>query len=267
MKEIYIGKKKYPFNKTLLMGILNVTPDSFYDGGAYTDNEKLVSRINTMIFEGSDIIDIGGESTRPNFTSVTSEEEVKRILPALTLTKKLGATVSIDTTKTEVAKVALNLGADMINDISGVNDIELLKLVKDYEASICIMNNSPLSSGDIIEEITKDLIDRADLAVSLGIKPERIFIDPGIGFNKDLTQNLTVLKNLSKFSSLGYPTLLGSSRKSVIFKTLKTDPSGALYGTLATTALAFTAGINIIRVHDIEENKQFLKMLWEIENV
>lgn len=265
MKEVFIGKKNYPFEKTLIMGILNVTPDSFFDGGVNTDSDKIKNRINTMILEGADIIDIGGESTRPGFKEINAEEEISRIMPALTLGKSLNAMVSIDTTKTEVAKIALGFGADMINDISGANDIEMLKLVKENEASLCIMHNSKVTSGDIIEQIKKDLMDRADFAVSLGIKRERIIIDVGIGFNKDLTQNLLLLKNLSEFTNLGYPTLLGASRKSVIYKTLKTDPSGALYGTLATSSLAFNSGINIIRVHDIKENKEFLKMLREVK--
>ena len=267
MKEIYIGSKIYPFEETLIMGILNVTPDSFYDGGKYVDNKAISDRIKSMLDSGADIIDIGGESTRPGYQKIDIKEELNRIMPALKLAKSLNATVSVDTSKAEVAKQVLEEGTDMINDISGVTDPKIAELVSAHNASLCIMHNTPLGSNDIIEEIKADLISRASFAESFGIKKEQIFLDTGIGFNKDLKQNLFILKNLAQFKDIGYPTLLGASRKSVIYKTLNTDPSGALVGTLAVTSLAYSAGVNILRVHDASENKEFLKMLKEVKNV
>lgn len=250
--------------KTYIMGILNVTPDSFSDGGDFIDVDNAIKHAREMVDEGADIIDLGGESTRPGHTIISSEDEIKRISPVIEKLKtEIRLPVSVDTYKSDVAKAALKLGADMINDIWGLQkDEKMAYVVSKYDAYICIMHNQDGTdySEDIMESICKFLDKSIEIALNAGIKKERIVIDPGIGFGKTHEQNLEVLNRLSELKKLSYPILLGTSRKRVIANVLNTEPKDRVEGTVATTVLGIRDGVDIVRVHDVLENSRAAKM-------
>ena len=250
--------------KTYIMGILNVTPDSFSDGGSYTDVDVAVEHAKEMIKEGADIIDVGGESTRPGHKFVSSEEEIKRIVPVIkNLKKEVHIPLSIDTYKADVAEEALKLGVDMVNDVWGLTyDGNMADVIGKYNASVCIMHNQENTEydKDIIESIKEFLQNSIDKALNAGVKKENIVLDPGIGFGKTYEQNLEVLKRLGELKTLGYPILLGTSRKSVIGNTLDLPPQERVEGTIATTVLGIRDGVDIVRVHDVEKNLRAAKM-------
>ncbi len=254
------------------MGILNVTPDSFYDGGKFFDLDKALERGIKIFEEGADIIDIGGESTRPFSEAVPLEEELKRVIPVIEkLRKKIDIPISIDTRKAKVAWEALKKGANIVNDISGLrDDPEMVKVVKKFDAGIIIMHirGTPKNMQqnpfyeDTIKEIKDELKERIDFALKNGIKKEKIVIDPGIGFGKRVFDNLLILKNIDEFKKLGFPLLIGHSRKSFIGKVLGIEkPEDRLVGTLAITAFLYLKKVNIVRVHDVIETKQIFKTL------
>lgn len=261
-----MGRFHLPLGKkTLIMGILNVTPDSFSDGGSYNGIEDAVKQARRMADEGADIIDIGGESTRPGADPVGSREELSRVMPvikALKEEKSIKLPLSIDTYKGEVAEEALKAGVEMINDVWGLQkDPEVARSAARHEAVICLMHNRDNTDyDDLIADITVELKKSIDLAIEEGIPEKDIIIDPGIGFGKDLQQNLEVMRHLQDLKSLGYPILLGTSRKSMIGKTLDLPVADRLEGTAATVAYGIAAGVEIIRVHDVKEMSRVSRM-------
>lgn len=249
------------------MGVLNVTPDSFFDKGRFFDKQKAVSHALKMIHDGADIIDIGGESTRPGAKEVSADEELKRVMPVIkALAGKIKKPISIDTRKAIVAKEALNAGACIVNDISALNHDPLMAgVAASHRAAVILMHmkgrpenmqDSP-KYKDVIKEISAYLKKSIKAAVNAGIKKEDIIIDPGIGFGKTLEHNLEILRQLQKFTVLGHPICIGTSRKSFIAKlTGSDDPDDRLTGTIATCAIAVINGANILRVHDVKEAVQ-----------
>jgi dihydropteroate synthase len=257
---IKIGGSNFELGKrTYIMGILNVTPDSFSDGGRFNDIEKAVSHAKEMVRQGADIIDVGGESTRPNHMAVDVEEEIKRVIPVIkALTEGIDIPVSIDTYKARVAELAVKEGAALINDVWGFKrDPEMAAVAARLEVPCCLMHNrNNTDYKDLIEDILKDLKESIDIALGAGVKAENIILDPGIGFGKTYEQNLAVMNKLEFLNTLGYPVLLGTSRKSIIGNTLQLPPDQRVEGTLATTVMGIMKGCNFVRVHDIMENKR-----------
>ncbi|WP_419749514.1 dihydropteroate synthase [Terrisporobacter petrolearius] len=250
--------------KTYIMGILNVTPDSFSDGGNYTSVEIAVKHAKEMIEEGADIIDVGGESTRPGHKFVSAEEEIERIVPVIkTLKNSINVPISIDTYKSQVAEEALKLGVYMVNDVWGLTyDENMANIIGKYDASVCIMHNQEGTDydKDIMESIKEFLNCSIDKALKAGVKKEKIVLDPGIGFGKTFEQNLEVLKRLNELKTLGYPILLGTSRKSVLGNIVGGEPGERVEATVATTVCGIRDGVEIVRVHDVKENLQAAKI-------
>ncbi len=265
-KVLQLGAKSYQLEKrTLVMGILNVTPDSFSDGGRYDQAEKAIDQAFKMAEDGADIIDIGGESVRPGFVPISAEEELKRVLPvikALKREKSFTLPISIDTYKAAVAEEALKMGVEMVNDVYGLKaDNKLGEVVSRYKVPVCLMHNrSSTDYENLIADIIAEINESIQLAHQAGVKDEQIIIDPGIGFGKDLQQNLDVMYYLREFSSLGYPLLLGTSRKSMIGKTLDLPLQERIEGTAATVAYGISAGANLVRVHDVLQMRRVAAM-------
>ena len=259
-----IGNKIFePSEKTYVMGILNVTPDSFSDGGSYTSIDKAMEQTEKMIQQGADIIDVGGESTRPGHVQIGDEEEIKRVVPVIReIKKKFDIPVSIDTYKSAVAKAALEAGADLLNDIWGFRyDEKMAELAAEYDVPVCLMHNRDnLDYDDFMEDVKKDLQISLDIAEKYGVKKENIMLDPGVGFGKTYEQNLMVMNHLEEIVDMGYPVLLGTSRKSVIGLTLDLPVGEREEGTLATSVLGAIKGCQFVRVHDVEKNVRALKM-------
>lgn len=250
--------------RTYIMGILNVTPDSFSDGGNFNKIDIAIKHAKEMVEDGADIIDIGGESTRPGHKYVEEDEEIKRVIPVIReLKKEINVPISVDTYKASVANEALKLGVEMINDVWGLKrDKDMANTISKYDAYVCIMHNQDGTNydKDIVESIKDSLKESIDIAIKSGIKNEKIILDPGIGFGKTFEQNLEVLRRLNELNDLGYPILLGTSRKSVIGNVLNVEPNERLEGTIATTVLGVRDGIDIVRVHDVKENLKAAKM-------
>lgn len=260
-----IGTRNFDLGKrTIIMGILNLTPDSFSDGGEFNSIENALKQVEKFMEEGVDIIDIGGESTRPNHIPVTEEEEIKRVVPIIrAIREKYDIPLSIDTYKGKVAKEAIEAGVDLINDVWGFKkDPYMAKVAGEYNIPCCIMHNREDLNykGDIMKVMKEDLMESIDLAIKNGLSKENIILDPGIGFAKSYEDNLDALNRLEELKDLGYPILLGTSRKSVIGNTLNLPPKERLEGTLATTALGIIKGCDFIRVHDVLENKRVATM-------
>lgn len=258
--------------RTFVMGILNVTPDSFSDGGLYDEPEKAVKRAFEMKEEGADIIDIGGESTRPGAKPCGVEEELKRVMPVVKkiIKENIGLPISIDTSKSEVAKACLEEGANMINDISALEcDLKMAEIIASYKVPVVLMHmqGTPQTMQEnphyecVVSEIILYLRQRIKIAQELGIDKEKIIIDPGIGFGKTLVHNLEILSKLREFRSLGRPILIGTSRKSFIGKVLDLPVEERLEGTAATIAVSILNGANIIRVHDVKAMSHIAKMV------
>lgn len=260
-----IGTKNFDLGKkTIIMGILNVTPDSFSDGGEFNSVDNALLKVEKLIKEGVDIIDIGGESTRPNHTPVSEEEEINRIVPVIkAIREKYDIPLSIDTYKGKVAEEAIKAGANLINDVWGFRKDPYMAVVAGkYNVPCCIMHNREDEDykDDIMKTMKEDLTVSIDIALKNGISKENIILDPGIGFAKTYEDNLEALNRLEELQDLGYPILLGTSRKSVIGKTLNLEPKERLEGTLATTALGIIKGCDFVRVHDVLENKRVAVM-------
>lgn len=252
---------------TYVMGILNVTPDSFSDGGRYNHLDAALKHTEQMIKDGAAIIDVGGESTRPGHEKITDQEEIDRILPVIEKIKQeFSVPVSLDTYKAAVAKEGIQAGADLLNDIWGLQyDPAMGKIVADSGVAYCLMHNR----DKITEEMDADLFigqmkEDAKRALDAGIKKERIILDPGVGFAKTQEQNLMTIANLDRLKALGYPVLLGTSRKSVIGYVLDVPTNKRLVGTLATSAVAVQTGCMFVRVHDVKENVELIQMLERI---
>lgn len=250
--------------RTLIMGILNVTPDSFYDGGKYASLERAVEQALAMVEEGADLIDVGGESTRPGFAKISAEEERERVVPIIrALTEAgLGVPLSIDTYKAEVAQAALEAGAHIVNDIWGFKEnTGIAAVAAAYGCPVVLMHNRKVAEyGRLAEEVADDLRESVGIARGAGISDEQIILDPGIGFGKTVEHNLLLMNRLRTVTSLGYPVLLGTSRKSMIYKTLGVTPEDALEGTAATVALGVAQGCAIMRVHDVKAMKRVARM-------
>ncbi|WP_185650988.1 dihydropteroate synthase [Clostridium sp. DJ247] len=255
-----IGNKSFELGKrTYVMGILNITPDSFSDGGRFNNLEEAVKHAKEMIEQGADIIDIGGESTRPNYTQISEEEEINRVIPIIkALAKEIDIPISIDTYKGKVAEAAIREGAALVNDIWGFKkDPYIAKVTAKYDVPCCIMHNRDNKNySNLIEDILNDLKVSIDIALKAGVKSENIILDPGIGFAKSYEQNLEVMRNLEYLKTLGYPVLLGTSRKSMIGNTLNLPPDERVEGTVATTVIGIIKQCDFIRVHDVKENKR-----------
>lgn len=276
--QISFGKK------TLVMGILNVTPDSFSDGGKFLSVASAVAHAQKMIEEGADIIDIGGESTRPGAERVSADEELKRVIPVITAIRKKFAKIilSIDTYKSVVAKESVLAGVDIINDVSGLQlDADMPKIVAETKIPIIInhmrgvpktMQEGQIVYDDIIQDTAEFFTKQITLLKTFGVAKEKIILDPGFGFGKTMEHNLEMLKRFSEFKKFDLPLMIGVSRKSTIEKILKESfhkdftPTQRLEGSLAATAVAVLNGANIVRTHDVIETKKFLAVLDKIKN-
>ncbi len=263
-----LDKLHHP-TKPLIMGILNATPDSFSDGGLFTDLESASRHALEMVSQGADIIDVGGESTRPGAEPVDAAEQIARVVPVLEALRRSlpGETlISIDTTKAEVAAATLSAGADFINDVTaGRDDPKLMPLAAERGAPIVLMHmqGTPKTMqdepryDDVVSEVLAFLLERAEMARAAGIPGKNIILDPGIGFGKRKADNLRLMANLNRFAATGYTLLLGTSRKRFMGAVCnETRPSGLVAATVATTALGVMAGFGIFRVHDVKENRQ-----------
>lgn len=258
--HLRVGEVDCKLSKTpIVMGILNLTPDSFWDGGRYVSVKEALRRAEEMMGEGAKIIDVGGESTRPGSKPVSADEEIRRIEEVVRHLIDFGAFVSIDTRKALVARRMLEAGAHMINDVSGLGfDPEMVEVVRDFDVPVVIMhmrgtpeNMQQLASyKDVVDEVKTELAQRVDWAIRMGIKPERIIIDPGIGFAKTAEHCVEIIARLWEFKSLGFPILVGPSRKSFIGKTLNLEPEKRLEATIACCLVCAIKGADIIRVHD-----------------
>lgn len=276
-----IGNREFQFGShTYVMGILNVTPDSFSDGGSYISLDHALYQTERMIAQGADMIDLGGESTRPGYTMITDEEEIDRIVVVLQKIKeRFDIPVSVDTYKTKVAQAAFAAGADLLNDIWGlrygqlfdgkneqnetVTDVtgSIAEAAAKAGAAVCIMHNRrDAGYHDFFKELTGDLLESVQIAVKAGISKDRILLDPGVGFAKSYAQNLECIARLKELRALGYPVLLGASRKSVIGRTLELPTEQREEGTMVTTVMAAMAGCDFVRVHDVEKNVRAIRM-------
>lgn len=259
-----IGNREFDVkHHTYIMGILNVTPDSFSDGGSYDALDRALDHAEQMIREGADIIDIGGESTRPGYTPITDEEEIGRVVPVIRAVKeRFDIPVSLDTYKSSVAKAGIEAGADLINDIWGLKyDSRMAETIAQKGTACCLMHNRIQAEyADFMKELLKDLEDSVRIGKSAGIPEDKIILDPGIGFAKTREQNLEAINCLDALRSLGYPVLLGTSRKSVIGLTLHVPVNERLAGTIATTVIGVQKGCAFVRVHDVKENREAICM-------
>tara|TARA_B100000579_G_C22704298_1_gene791320 strand:- start:201 stop:1052 length:852 start_codon:yes stop_codon:yes gene_type:complete len=260
----------------LIMGILNVTPDSFTDGGKFLDTNTAVDHAIDMIADGADIIDIGGESTRPFSDPVSEREELSRVISVIKkLREKTDTVISIDTTKSSVADNACNIGADIVNDISGLSfDRRMIDIIIKHDCPIILMHilGNPKTMQDnpsydnLISDINNHLLDRANFALNKGVKKHNIILDPGIGFGKTIDDNFSIINNMDQLNDLGYPVLIGVSRKSFIGKALDVDEDNRIEGTIASNIIALDRGCKIFRVHDIIEAKRSLVIANKILN-
>ena len=288
-----IGKYKFDLDhEPIIMGILNVTPDSFSDGGKFSKLDAALKQTEKMIYEGAKIIDVGGESTRPGYTLISEEEEISRVVPAIEAIKeRFDVAVSLDTYKAGVAGAGIESGCDLINDVWGlkVSDVlkrnsksfaetnvtdsgypagansKLAKIVAKSKLPICIMHNKDNTNyNNFVPDVVSELKESLDIAHQAGIEDSQIILDPGVGFGKNFEQNLLIINHVDKLRELGYPVLLGTSRKSVIGLTLNVDRDERMAGTVATTVMGIERGCRIFRVHDVKENYQAMMMAWEI---
>lgn len=265
-----IGNRQFDFeNSFYIMGILNVTPDSFSDGGKFNTVDEAVVRVQTMIEEGADIIDIGGESTRPGHDEISTEEEIHRVVPVIeAIRANFDIPISIDTSKSAVAEASILAGANMVNDVWGCKkDPQMASIIAKHNIPCCLMHNKEQKKyTNLLGDVCTELSESIQIALEAGVLKEQILIDPGIGFGKTLEQNLAVMKDVAVLQTLGYPILLGTSRKSMIGLTLDLSVEDRVEGTLATTVYGMENGCHIFRVHDIKENARAIKMIERIRN-
>ncbi len=265
------GRGKIDFGGgCVVMGILNITPDSFSDGGEFLEKDAAINRGVEMTAEGAAVIDIGAESTRPGAKTVLVQEQIKRAIPVIeAISKKVNVPISIDTYNYEVAKAALDAGAVIINDITAFKDERMAKLAVAEKVPVILMHmqGTPATMQkqpkykDVVAEVLEFLLERAEYAQKIGVPKERIFIDPGIGFGKTLEHNILLLRNIDKFVATGYRVLVGTSRKAFLGKlTGKEKPADRIFGTAATVALCAAAGVSIVRVHDVAQMVDVVKI-------
>ncbi|GAA0452737.1 dihydropteroate synthase [Alkalibacillus silvisoli] len=262
-----IGKTTSPLNftqQTNVMGILNVTPDSFSDGGKFNEVDEAVKQAKLMEDHGAHMIDVGGESTRPGHTPVSFEEEIERVVPIIKgLNQVIDTPISVDTYKAKTAEAALSAGASMINDIWGAKyDPEIAAVAKSHHAPIILMHNQDEPDyDDIIDDMKSSLYESINIAKQHGVSDHQIILDPGVGFGKTHQHNLLVMRRLDELKALGYPILLGTSRKSIVGKALDLPVDERLAGTIATVCQGIAQGADIVRVHDVEEVARATKMM------
>jgi len=259
-----IGHKDFDVTShTYIMGILNVTPDSFSDGGRWDDRDRALKHVEDMIAEGMDIVDVGGESTRPGYTMISDEEEISRVVPVIEEIKaNFDIPVSLDTYKSAVAGAGIAAGADLINDIWGLKyDDNMAGVIAGSGLPCCLMHNRKEPDyKDYMRDVTADLEETLRIAKGAGIPDEKIILDPGVGFGKTYENNLEIINRLEELKRLGYPILLGTSRKSVIGLTLDLPADQRVEGTIVTTVIGVIKGCSFVRVHDVKENYRAVKM-------
>ena len=251
-------------NKTLVMGILNVTPDSFSDGGKYDSLEQALIHARQMIADGADIIDVGGESTRPGYIQISDDEEIGRIIPVIkALRQQFDVLISVDTYKSQVADAAIAAGAHIINDIWGAKyDPAIADVAAKWNVPIILMHNrNEASYSDFQEDMMQDLAESIQISSNAGVRKENIWLDPGVGFAKSVVENLEAMQLIGRMVELGYPVLLGTSRKSFIGKILDAAVDERLEGSLATVCYGVTHGCHIVRVHDVKETVHVVRMM------
>lgn len=269
LKSLQVANQQLMLDPPAIMGILNITPDSFSDGGKHFGTEEAVSAAQQMLEDGADIIDVGGESTRPGAADVQLEEELRRVVPIIEAIASTGALVSVDTSKPEVMRASVDAGAFMVNDVRALQADKALEEVAALPVTVCLMHmagqprtmqESPTYT-DVVGEVCDFLRDRIDACVSAGIERERIVLDPGFGFGKNLQHNLCLLKHLSVITEIGLPVLAGLSRKSMFGAILGTEVDDRLHASVAGALLAAERGASILRVHDVRETAQALSVL------
>jgi dihydropteroate synthase len=265
MSLIQCGPYKLDYTqKTLIMGILNATPDSFSDGGRFNQIEIAVERAVELVGQGADIIDIGGESTRPGHVEVSIEEELERVVPIIqAISAAVKVPISIDTYKAEVAEQALKAGAHIINDVwGGKADIRMAEVAGNYQVPIILMHNrNDRNYGHFYRDVVNDLFESITMMKAAGVKDDNIILDPGIGFAKNLTENIQMMRELDKLVAIGYPVLLGTSRKTMIGQVLDLPISERMEGTGATVCYGIQKGCQIVRVHDVKEISRMATMM------
>lgn len=264
LKFMKIGNRVFDTeNHTYIMGILNVTPDSFSDGGKWNNKDAALRHTEEMIKEGADLIDIGGESTRPGYTMLSDEEEMERVLPMIEMVKSnFDIPISVDTYKSAVAEAAVKVGADLVNDIWGLKyDRKIADVIAKSGATCCLMHNrTEANYQNFVEDMLNDLRETVAIAKEAGIDDDKIMLDPGVGFGKTYENNLEAINHLERMHELSYPILLGTSRKSVIGLTLNLPSTERVEGTVATTVLGVVKRAAFVRVHDVKENKRAILM-------
>jgi dihydropteroate synthase len=262
--------------RPLVMGVLNVTPDSFSDGGCYMQIDTALAHARTMLDEGADIIDVGGESTRPGAKAVPEEDELQRVVPIVkALSEEMGAVISVDTSKTAVMRAAIKAGAAMINDVQALGGAGALDVVasSDVLVSLMHMQGSPRTMQadpcyqSVVDDVLCFLVERAEYCVSNGIDPSRIVIDPGFGFGKSVSHNYSLMRNLGRFSDAGYYVLVGVSRKSMIGALLDLPAEKRIIGSIVLAALAAERGAAIVRVHDVRETVEAMKLVHAVQTL
>lgn len=269
-KTLVCGDRKLDLSRPIVMGILNVTPDSFSDGGQYTQSNLAVTHAQKMVNDGATIIDVGGESTRPGAAKVSIEQELERVIPVIeSIRRACDVVISVDTSKAEVMTAAINAGAGMVNDVRALQSPGALQAAAQSTAAVCLMHmqgqpenmqNSP-QYGDITEDIITFLAARVDACLDAGIDKQQLLVDPGFGFGKTTQQNYTLVRKLDRFSRLGLPLLVGVSRKSMIGAVIEREPSQRLAASIALALITAQKGAAILRVHDVAETVDALKML------
>ena len=250
-------------NHTYIMGILNVTPDSFSDGGKWNTLDHAMKHVETMLADGADLIDVGGESTRPGHTPVGAQEEIERVLPVIeAIRSRFDVPISVDTYKGSVADASLKAGADLINDVWGLKyDPEMAPVIARHNAPCCLMHNKENTEyNNFLVDMLSETQECVNIAKKAGIKDENIILDPGVGFGKTYEMNLETMNHLELFQHLGFPVLLGTSRKSMIGLTLDLPIDQRVEGTLATSVIGVMKGCAFVRVHDVKENRRVIQM-------
>jgi len=259
-----IGKKEFDVkNRTYVMGILNITPDSFSDGGKYNQIDNALRHVENMITDGADIIDVGGESTRPNYQKISDNEEIERVVPVIEAIKRnFDIPISLDTYKSQVALEGIKAGADLINDIWGLKyDNNMAFVIARANVCCCLMHNrETINYNNFMKDVETDLGESLNIAQKAGIANDKIILDPGVGFAKTYEMNIEIIHNLEQLHMFGLPILLGTSRKSVIGLALNLPADQRLEGTLATTVIGVIKHCAFVRVHDILENSRVIKM-------
>jgi dihydropteroate synthase len=268
------GRFQLDLSKPRVMGIVNVTPDSFSDGGKFSTTEKAIAHALQLVEEGAEILDIGGESTRPGATPVPLDEELKRVIPVIEGLRDVGVPLSIDTYKPQVMQAAITAGADIVNDVCALREPQALEIVVASQAGVCLMHmqgrpqtmQADPQYDDVVSEVRDFLKDRLNAAQQAGIDPSRIVLDPGFGFGKRTAHNLTLLNHLNDIQALGLPLLIGLSRKSVLGQVVGSSVDERVHASIAASVVSVMKGANIVRVHDVKPTIDALKIVQAVMN-